>query len=264
MPDRTRTGARSYSEVSPSLRRQIESGEIETATHVEQMAIDMGVLLKNSFPHLEAESTRFSGQSFLDRMRTGGEILWSNYGTRVSQFVSEPSDLVRGWAAMAVGTADGLTLEQSLPIVKAYAVDGHFGVREWAWLSVRHVVVNHLDSALSALLSWVRSDHPYERRFAVEVTRPRSVWGKHIATLKERPQIALPLLEPLKCEAHPYVSNSIGNWLNDASKDRPAWVGRIAQEWLESCNCSFTTRIVRRATRSLEVAGVAHGGVVSR
>lgn len=233
---------------------QIESGLVQTATHVEQMAVDMGVLFENAFPHLAHESIGFSERGFLDRMRFGGRILWAHYGTRVTEFAEAPSDVVRGWAAMAIGESDTLPFDERLSMVRRHAVDEHFAVREWAWLSLRPHVSERLDLAIARLSAWVAADNPYERRFAVEVTRPRSVWGRHISKLKEEPQIGLPLLEPLMCEPHRYVSASIGNWLNDASKHAPEWVRGTSDAWLRGCSCHATRRIVRRGTRALEAA----------
>lgn len=254
MSRKRRTGSRSYGDISESLRRQIESGRTETASHVEQMAIDMGALLRQALPQLDAESEKFVGIGFLERMRLGGRILWSHYNEDISHFSSARSDVVRGWAAMAVGQANSLSLEQRLSLITPFALDAHFAVREWAWLALRPHVADELESAIAALSKWVVDREPYIRRFAIEVTRPRSVWGKHLAQLKENPQPGLQLITPLVCEPARYVANSVGNWLNDAAKDHPGWVGTVTAEWSMSCTCPDTKRIVRRATRSLRAA----------
>jgi 3-methyladenine DNA glycosylase AlkC len=47
------------------------------------------------------------------------------------------------------------------------------------------------------------------------------------------------------------VRDSVGNWLNDASKTQPEWVTRICSDWQKQSPTRDTAYIIRRATRSL-------------
>jgi 3-methyladenine DNA glycosylase AlkC len=100
------------------------------------------------------------------------------------------------------------------------------------------------------LVPWTVDAEEGVRRFASEVTRPCGVWCAHITRLRENPGIGLPLLEPLRADPSRYVQNSVGNWLNDAARSRPAWVREICAAWREPGPCAATAWIVKRALRN--------------
>lgn len=98
-----RRGARSLSAVDPAVVRELEAGRCESVNHIEQMAIDMGLLLSQVFPQLAAHAYELRIPNFLGRMRTGGQIVWDSFSWNV--FENAPhwrSDTVRGWAAFAI------------------------------------------------------------------------------------------------------------------------------------------------------------------
>lgn len=113
---------------------------------------------------------------------------------------------------------------------KLIAADEHFGVREIAWLSVRKYIVNEPQKSIDILSKWARNSNPNIRRFASEATRPRGVWCVHIDVLKQKPELGLPILEHLKNDSSKYVQDSVGNWLNDASKNTPDFVRSLAEQ----------------------------------
>jgi 3-methyladenine DNA glycosylase AlkC len=248
-PTVTRTGARSYASIDPAVIRAISSGRRESATHVEQMAADMSTLLVASFPTAAAHVGRFEGLPFLSRMREGGQILVEVCGQRAPSVIGYVNnDIVRGWRAFAVGLIPERTLEQRLHHSRAFASDGHFAVRESAWLGVRRHVVCDPSAALDLLGPWANDRSPFIRRFAVEVTRPRSVWGTHCAALKEAPELALPFLERFATDRDRYVEDALANWLNDARRTRPEWVQELCRRWFREQG-SAAGRLCRRALR---------------
>lgn len=107
-----------------------------------------------------------------------------------------------------------------------------------------------LDHGLALLEGLAGSSDPNERRFAVEVSRPRSVWGRHIPELRDCPELARPLLELVIKDESRYVRLAAGNWLNDASKTRPDWVIGVCSEWSRFGN-KFTMGILKRGLRTL-------------
>jgi 3-methyladenine DNA glycosylase AlkC len=246
-----RRGARHPSLVPPHVLGQLERGE-ESANHMEQIALDMGRLLTFAFPELAAFADSVRRGGLVARMRMGGRILWESGGAdRVAAAAIHSSDTVRGWAAMAVGARYDLALEERLSMIRPFADDRHFAVREWAWLSVRGHVSDQLDHALVILRRSSTDPSANIRRFSSEVTRPRGVWSGHIRALKAEPWKGLPVIAPLRADSSRYVQTSVANWLNDASKDAPDWVARVCEEWLAESPVSPTEWICNRALRTI-------------
>jgi 3-methyladenine DNA glycosylase AlkC len=161
------------------------------------------------------------------------------------------SDSARCWAAYLLGFDAYLSIDEKLQRLQAFAADEHFGVREIAWLAVRSDIIKHLPEALSILEGWTKNNDENIRRFASEATRPRGVWCAHISALKKQPELAQNLLEPLKSDPAKYVRDSVGNWLNDASKDQPDWVKRICYRWQNETDTKETAYIIKRALRTI-------------
>jgi 3-methyladenine DNA glycosylase AlkC len=170
----------------------------------------------------------------------------------INRFQTHLSDTVRGWVCYAIAQDPTLTIEQQLTFIKPLANDKHFGVREWAWLAVRPQLVSNLTETLALLTPWVVEESEYLRRFATEATRPRGVWCKQIPELKANPEWGLPLLTPLRSDALRYVQDSVGNWLNDASKTQPHWVKALCDEWLTESPTKETHYICKKALRPLK------------
>ena len=159
---------------------------------------------------------------------------------------SHESDIVREWAAIIVGLSDEITFARKLAWVKPFADDTHSGIREIAWLALRAQVTSDPIAAINALVPWTGSRNERLRRYACEITRPRGVWSSPISMLAENPEVGLPILEPLRSDDSNYVKNSVGNWLNDASKSQPEWVRATAKRWREESPSIHTQYIVQR------------------
>lgn len=143
------------------------------------------------------------------------------------------------------------SLRDGLKYIYPFARDTHFGVREVAWFSLRQHIIEELDDALQHLAHWATDQNEYIRRFASEATRPCGVWCEHITCLKDTPELGLPILTPLSSDPSRYVQNSVGNWLNDASKTQPRFVETLCQTWLKEHDFPETRYITKRALRSL-------------
>jgi 3-methyladenine DNA glycosylase AlkC len=127
-------------------------------------------------------------------------------------------------------------------------------VREYAWMAFRPHLAAQLDMGLALLLPLTHSSHATLRRFVSEVSRPRGVWCAHLRALRANPALARPLLEALRADPDRYVQTSVGNWLNDASKDNPEWVLALARDWERESRGLETAWILRHGTRTLRKA----------
>ncbi|MBO9680629.1 MAG: HEAT repeat domain-containing protein [Acidovorax sp.] len=243
-------------DLAPARRALLDSGQAATATLAECLAVDFAALLRAAVPEAgEAAAQALdaaAAQGITRRMALAAALLLRQPGPQaLPGWASHPSDTVRGWACFVIGTQPGLALHERLATLQPLADDAHFGVREWAWLAVRPHIAGDLDTAIGLLAPWAR--HPSERvrRFASEALRPRGVWCAHLGPLKQAPQRALPVLEPLRADPSAYVQDSVGNWLNDAAKNQPGWVRALCADWLAASPTSATRRICARAQRSI-------------
>ena len=162
------------------------------------------------------------------------------------------SDIVRCWATYTIGRNANLTLQERFEKIAPLASDKHFGVREISWLAVRKAIICDLEPSLAILSMWTTSKDENIRRFATEATRPRGVWCEHIVELKKNPELGLRILEPLKSDGARYVQDSVGNWLNDASKSHPEFVKILCKRWEKESDTRETKYIIKKALRTLQ------------
>ena len=89
---------------------------------------------------------------------------------------------------------------------------------------MRTTIAAQLEVAIAALVPWTAEPSERLRRFASEATRPRGVWCTHLASLRQAPEQALMLLEPLKADPAPYVQG-LRCQLAERCEQRQATVG---------------------------------------
>ena len=250
-----RTGAQRRSEIPPAVLTGLNAGELESVNLVEWLAIDMPTLLRHVAPQVGLAAEAAALGAAADAL-AGLGVVKREKGIGAAALASHTSDMVRSWAAFMLLADERLTQPERLAATRRFAADPAVGVRECAWDSFRPYLVQDLSAGLALLEAWVHDPDPNVRRFASEVTRPRGVWTPHIPALKDNPQQALGLLEPLKSDPSRYVQNSVANWLNDASKSQPDWVQAICARWIDESPTKETRYIVKRALRTLRKQGI--------
>jgi 3-methyladenine DNA glycosylase AlkC len=266
MTETKRKGARSIKDIPPDILMQLNTGKIESANLVEWLAIDQKILLENVLS--EWGKTAYLQPILLDinnlkkpTITTINEAIGvglfkqmtaHNDTDLLPKMSQHTADAVRCWATYIVGKNPSLTIAEMLKNIQPFAADTHFGVREIAWMAVRPFMTKNLTESLAILSTWTSSENENIRRFASESTRPRGVWCAHIDVLKENPALALPILEPLKSDKAKYVQDSVGNWLNDASKTKPDFVYEICEKWSKNSPTKETNYILNKALRTLE------------
>ncbi|NER25554.1 MAG: DNA alkylation repair protein [Symploca sp. SIO1C2] len=262
----TRKGARRSSEIKNEVLDALNQGKIESINLVEWLAIDMPTLLhyvlteiglENQVQTLYHQAIKLKNEGVMKRLKGIGELLFEsfeNYENRLAIFetlVNHPSDMVRGWMAFYIAANHHLYFSDRLEMMRRFAEDSSMSVRECAWASFRPYLVEDLTTSFQLLIPWVKDKNPNIRRCAVEATRPRGVWCKHIPTLKENPEHGLTILEFVRSDSSKYVQRSVGNWLNDASKSRPDWVINTCMRWQEESPTQETNWIIKHGLRTI-------------
>ena len=259
-----RKGARSLKDLNPEVIDYLNMGKIETKNLMEWLATDQLILLKTIleplgkmdwFPSFEEavnnqkkptanSNTKVIGETFVQLADL--EFVRANLANHLS-------DIVRCWACWA----ESLFFDEInalLEAMKPYAADAHFGVREVVIFASKERAIVDLETSISILTNWTSSEDENVRRYAVEGLRPIGVWTKKIAEFQEKPEMAKSILEPLKSDTSKYVRDSVGNWLNDASKSQPDWVRSLCEQWTKESPTKETAYIVKKAMRTIAKA----------
>ncbi|MEX3622397.1 DNA alkylation repair protein [Viridibacillus arvi] len=262
-----RKGARKASEIPNEVLELLNQGEIESVNLTEWLSIDHRSLVKSILPAIGLEEKvefviseleQQEAHSGMKAIRMTGALLDKVMEGQIDRKREEiimkcsthMSDSVRCWATFMNKTSND-SLEFKLEYIEPFAADPHFGVREIAWMSIRENLTENIELSVNLLEEWAKSDDENIRRFSVESIRPRGVWTKHIETLKQDPHKALPILNILKSDSSKYVQDSVGNWLNDASKTQPEWVINVCEKWEKDSNTRATSRIIKKAKRTI-------------
>jgi len=260
-----RKGYSKRSDVPPEIVQQLSRGQGASQTLAESLVVRHSVLLGElceTIPNSQREAVD-GYEGILAKMRAGAELLVRYGGEKLlAATMDSPSDTALGYVAFAYGlTGEAAgpladwTLTRRLAAVRPLAEHAHYGVREWAWLGIRTCAAAEIEHALVLLSPWTGEASAGLRRFASELTRPRGVWCKRIPELVASPQMGLTVLKPLRADPEKYVQLSVGNWLNDASKDNPDWVRSIAAEWnskkATAASRAATAAILKRGLRTL-------------
>jgi len=264
---KARKGAVRRSEIPSNVLAALNRGEIETVNLVEFLAVDHAKLFRSTRSQLSLDDPsakqiastikKLADVGVMQRLADTGQVFHqvldgSDHREAVyRQLAAHPSDVLRNWAAYMDTANPKLTFAQRLKRARPFAIDENMGVREIAWMCVRVPASDKIVTQIEKLHPFAKHKNYLMRRFAIELSRPRGVWTKHITGLKERPEIAEPLLELCREDETKYVQDSVANWLNDASKSRPDFVKTLCDRWLSETNSKHTQRIAHRALRTL-------------
>lgn len=199
--------SRGIADIAPARLDLLNAGSVASATLTEGLAIDFAQLLA------AAGITR--------RMALAAQLLLEA-NADLALLQAHPSDTVRGWACFAIAAQTVSTLPQQLAAMRALADDGHFGVREWAWLALdgaaRQVYFDTVgaidggklhaaaqqfyavwrfpdETALDALLSGIAATGWHDYFDTVNAAGPAVDFPIHLAQLAAawRPTFSLPL-----------------------------------------------------------------------
>lgn len=134
-----------------------------------------------------------------------------------------------------------------------------FGSSEFA---IRHFLIKDMPRTLSVMETWSRDENEHVRRLASEGCRPRLPWSFQLKELIADPSPVTAILDNMKGDDALYVRKSVANHLNDITKDNPAFVFRLIEDWPKGHK--HTDWIVRQALRTLikkgDATALAHLG----
>ena len=250
-------GARSRADIDSTHLDALNTGTTFTRTLTEALAIDHTILLLAVFPDADDELRAIAAETqklgILKRMTCIGAALADRLGTaEVQRLAAHTSDTVRGWACFLLAARATAGPAVLLSQLRDLADDEHFAVREWVWMAARPTLTNDLTTSIDTLAGWTGDPSERIRRFASEALRPRGVWAAHIPALKQQPERGEQILYPLRADPSRYVQDSVANWINDAAKTRPDWAIELCDRWATESDNAATTRIVKRALRSVD------------
>lgn len=262
-----RKGARKVADIPEEVLTLLNQGQIETVNLTEWLALDQLQLIENCFPKIgltevidkiKSKVQKLKKPSTVNTMKIIGKTVYQFASSKkqlesiFEQLSTDPSDTIRCYSCYLIALNQDLSLSEKLERAKKLVADKHFGVREVIWLALRPELDKHLKEAIEILIHWTKEKDENIRRFTTEAIRPRGVWCKHIDSLKSNPEQALEILEALKEDNSKYVQDSLGNWLNDASKSQPEFVDKLCQDWGQNSPTKATLRIIKKARRTLD------------
>ncbi len=258
---RNRKGARSLKDLNPEVVEYLNKGLIETRNLMEWLATDQLALLKLVLKDLNKENWYADFETAVNAQKkptanSNTKVIGRTFGllTRdasiYSRLKANTSDLVRCWSCWAESLHYDVVSEL-IAGMRSYAGDSHFGVREVVIFASKERMVEDLDTAIDVLTKWTIDKDENIRRFAAEALRPIGVWTKKIQAFQEDPEKGIPLIEPLRSDTSKYVRDSVGNWLNDASKSQPEWVRSICSRWEKESSTKETAYIIKKGLRTI-------------
>lgn len=263
---KNRKGARKAQDIPNDVLELLDKGKIETVNLTEWLAVNQIELINNRFPKIglkgsiatiEKAITEQKKPSTMSSIKTIGLHLYEHcrnsqsLDSSIELLNNHTSDTVRCYATYLIALNTDLSISEKLEQSRKLIADKHFGVREIVWMALRPEIEKNLSESIGILSKWTNDPDENIRRFTTESTRPRGVWCKHIEVLKKNPEQALPILQPLKSDKSKYVQDSVGNWLNDASKSKPEFVIGLCNKWKSESSTAETKKIIKRALRTI-------------
>lgn len=106
--------------------------------------------------------------------------------------------------------------------------------------------IEHYPQTLDRLRDWTSDPSEHVRRLVSEGTRPRLPWASRLVQFQADPEPVIELLDRLKDDESAYVRRSVGNNLNDISRDQPERALEVAAAWAPG-----RPALVRRGLRTL-------------
>lgn len=155
--------------------------------------------------------------------------------------------LRRGYTALVLPDFVGLYGREHFQLAMEALKDfTSLGSSEFA---IREFLRRDLHKTLKIMQGWAEDGNPHVRRLASEGSRPRLPWSFKLEQLIKDPALTTGILERLKADESVYVRKSVGNHLNDISKDNTSYMLQLVKSW-DNSN-PHTNWIIKHASRTL-------------
>ena len=255
---------RDKTSVTSQRAAELNAAACECSNLMEWLVVDMRAVAATVFPAILSRGAAMRAMERIPALESLGVLARMNaissaFAAEVKSITAPElhalasyakSDVPRQWAAYSaqiLATDD----DTKLSWARKSAADSNMTVRECAWMAFRPQVSKDPSGLLRRLKPLARDQDANVRRFAVEVTRPRSVWGAHIPTFKSTPQRGETLLRVVAADESRYVRLAVGNWINDAAKSNPVWAQELFERW-DDRGIPVAADVRRRGLRSIE------------
>lgn len=115
--------------------------------------------------------------------------------------------------------------------------------------AIRPYIEKYPEKSLKLLNKWSKDKNFHLRRLSSEGLRPRLPWAKKLTLFLQDPKPVFNIIENLKEDDIRFVKKSVGNLLNDYSKENLEKTLILTKEWSKSENKN-TKWIVKHGLRS--------------
>ena len=180
------------------------------------------------------------------------EVLGERSDRVIRALIESSDEKVNAVAVSVITSLYKDDLDSALTWLKQTAALPGTWPREHSCVALHHLFIREgVKTLLPKVSPWLLDSHEGVRRVVTEGIRPRLMMVPHIEELKKDPTLLKEVFEPLLDDPSEYVRKSVGNCMNDISKDHP----EILLDWLEQWSnkpLSFERRrIFSRALRTL-------------
>lgn len=222
---------------------------------------DLSVELKNIYPTLDKQSFDKAVQYKIDELELMDRLYLVS--TTLREFLPKAfPEAVEIVNRLGERVENGFAGMAFCDFVARYGSD-HFDLSMTALhhltryssaeFAIRYFLRDEFDKTIAVMKTWATDKNVHVRRLASEGARPRLPWSFKLDRVIQDPDCVLPILNLLSEDEELYVKKSVGNHLNDISKDHPQKAVEVAREW--GLDNEHTAWIVKRGLRTLVKKG---------
>jgi hypothetical protein len=137
-------------DIPDDILHQLNTGQIQSITLAEFLAIDLQLFLKTLFPEIKNVSEIDKARPFTFRLKKASELIFERYeDTKLDFLQSHQSDMARTLACGIISLIPNLTISQRLEKIKTLANDSSaVSVKENAWWFLRAYIEENLSEVI--------------------------------------------------------------------------------------------------------------------